>query len=114
MSIFEDIYCYKCHILFGVMAGHKNKLVEIGEVFYCPSGHSQCFTESTQSKLDKLREELQKEKIKIENSYRREDSLRKRLAATKGYITKLKKKEWKKVKRSVPNAARISRKTGVF
>lgn len=56
---FETIYCYKCGIPFAVPSNIRRRWVDSGDSFYCPSGHSQCYTEST---VQRLKKQLQQEK----------------------------------------------------
>jgi hypothetical protein len=53
---FETLTCYKCGYTFAVPQAAHRRLVEQGEVFFCPNGHSQCFTKS---EVQRLREQVE-------------------------------------------------------
>lgn len=66
MSIFleteyKTITCYKCQVLFAVTAKHKQRLLDTGDSFWCPNGHSQCYTESTVQKKERKIKELERQ-----------------------------------------------------
>lgn len=52
------INCYKCNVPFAIPKELKDYFLNQGPAteFYCPNGHSQCYTKS---RADKVREELQ-------------------------------------------------------
>lgn len=90
------IECYKCHISFCVPESLKRHRLDDGESFWCPNGHSQCYTEPNIKKLE--RQLAEKERL-LNNSREREESLRRsntvvnrQLAAQKGVVTKIKKR----------------------
>lgn len=58
---FEVITCYKCGVPFAVPGKMRQELMRTQETFYCPSGHSQCYSgETTEQRLKRLLEEKEK------------------------------------------------------
>ncbi len=58
---FEVITCYKCGVPFAVPAKMRQELIRTQESFYCPSGHSQCYTgETAEQRLKRQLEEKEK------------------------------------------------------
>lgn len=54
------LHCYKCRCPFGITRAHYDRAKASESVdFYCPNGHGQVFTETTESKLAR---ELAREK----------------------------------------------------
>lgn len=49
----EIIQCYKCAIPFSVPAEYKAHLRSSQEQFFCPNGHPQCYSVSTEDVLRK-------------------------------------------------------------
>lgn len=93
---FEVIHCYKCSIPFAVPAKTRRRWIDNGNSFYCPNGHSQCYTESNVQKLEK-KLELEKKRKEwaerdAENQRKRADTAERRRRAQKGVNTKLKKR----------------------
>lgn len=58
---FVVINCSTCKGLFALMRCHIERLHDSKETFYCPSGHAQCYTESTEEKLRRQLEEKERE-----------------------------------------------------
>lgn len=49
--------CCNCGIPFAMTQEFKNKRVHDGKNFYCPNGHSQCYTENTAKRIARLEAE---------------------------------------------------------
>lgn len=93
---FIVIDCCSCGISFCMTEDMQNRRRDDGKSFFCPNGHSQSYTEST---VDRLRKELEaKDKLllrekELSASYRRtKDTAMRSAAASRGAITKLKKR----------------------
>lgn len=91
---YEVVYCCKCSMPFAVPASIRSGWVEQGDNFYCPSGHSQHYTESD---VQKLKKELAQEKkykewaLQAANQNRdRADTAEKSRNAYKGIANKIK------------------------
>lgn len=90
------IDCPSCGVVFGITTELEQRRRADGERFYCPNGHWMTYTES---ELDKARKELMKAKARAdqlaaardEERFRRELTERS-LSATKGQVTKLRKR----------------------
>lgn len=87
------VNCYKCHvdILFSKEV-HAN-LLKTGEIFHCTNGHSQHFTESTVSVLEKKVKRLEERNDNLSNlssdRYAEIEHLNRRINGYKGYVKKL-------------------------
>ena len=68
----ETIICYKCAIPFAVPTQYKSHLHKSQDCFYCPNGHEQCYSKSTEQYL---REKLDAERIAAEKEKDRLRSL---------------------------------------
>lgn len=93
------VTCANCGVVFGLMDSHILKLRESGNGFYCPNGHSNVYRNSKDEQIKKLKKELDQEKRATEywqSSYRGEqgdhEQTRRRLSATKGALTKTKRR----------------------
>lgn len=103
-TTFTQVTCYKCHILFAVPDRFNNDRRRDHEGFWCPAGHVQYY--SGKSSEDKLRDELAREKHRLEQKEAAERRLLERLAserqahqgtvrrlnATRGVVTRHKNK----------------------
>lgn len=49
----KELTCYLCQVKFQVPDELYERRMGDGKNFYCPNGHSQCFTESTVTKLQR-------------------------------------------------------------
>ena len=93
----KKIECCNCHMAFGMTEEFYRERLRLRDSFYCPAGHAQHFTGKTEE--EKLREQLASKERALawEISQRRsaeaESTFRYRqLTATKGVVTKTKKK----------------------
>lgn len=88
--------CCDCGIVFGMPDYHKNRLLETGGSFYCPNGHGQHYTEPEVKRLQKLLSKVEKSATLYRQWYDAEQDdharTRRSLAATKGVLTKTKKR----------------------
>ncbi len=96
--------CINCGITFAYSKAHDNRLRETHANFFCPNGHSMCYTGKTEA--EKLRDELTREKHRTEQAQAdakywreakeravaREQAQERRVRAHKGIVTKLKKR----------------------
>jgi hypothetical protein len=66
---FEMVVCCKegCHIPFMITTKHRAKLMETGDWFYCPNGHSQHYSPTELSKAKKEIERLKSEQEETVN-----------------------------------------------
>jgi hypothetical protein len=55
MPIFESIECANCTIVFGVSPSFNIRRKQDQQLFWCPNGHSQVYSES---ETDRLRKSL--------------------------------------------------------
>lgn len=58
---FDEIRCCDCAMSFGVPVGHRDKLKESTQKFWCPNGHPQSYTVSTLTKVERERDLLRQQ-----------------------------------------------------
>lgn len=85
--------CYKCGVSFAMPTYFQQQRLEDKADFYCPNGHGQAYVESA---VERVRREMQA-KLDAETNrtamWKREAEGNKRsLIATKGQLTKIKKR----------------------
>ena len=88
--------CCTCGIPFGMPDYHQKKLKQKGGDFYCPNGHGQHYTNPEIPELKKRLKAAEEGKQLYKQWYQAEQSdhdyTRRRLSATKGVLTKTKKR----------------------
>lgn len=93
----ETIICYKCAIPFAVPLQYKTHLKSSQEYFYCPNGHDQMYTKSTETLL---REKMETQRLEHEQQLQAlqnrvtwanqdRDNAKKQQSVLKGKITKI-------------------------
>lgn len=94
--ILEAETCCTCGIPFGMPDYHKKKLLREGGTFHCPNGHGQHYNDPEIPKLKKQLKEVERQAALVESWYKAEQDdheyTRRRLSATKGVLTKTKKR----------------------
>jgi NAD-dependent SIR2 family protein deacetylase len=92
----ETDCCSVCGILFAMPWGKMQQLKQNGTTFYCPNGHQQRFgpttAEQLKAELERERQQLVLERQRHDQTKARAREAEKSLVATKGQITKLKKR----------------------
>jgi len=93
----EHITCANCGMVFAFPQHLMEKWRRTHEGFYCPSGHNNYFP--GQSDVEKLQRELKEARLEIKRAeYRAQtaqldrEQAQKQLSATRGQITKLRKR----------------------
>ena len=92
--------CWICGITFAMPRRFKNTLSAQGEKFYCPKG---CCLRYGEPQIEKLKKQLEDQKAKFEqrlkwseqrasNANKRADTAARSQAATKGHLTRHKKR----------------------
>lgn len=93
--------CCVCGCVFGISTKQREALLESHSYFYCPNGHSQHYTGKTEEQkrieaLEKERDALKRTKEWLEKDVEFERTARKeikaKLTATRGQLTKTKKR----------------------
>jgi hypothetical protein len=84
--------CVNCGVFFGMGDGFREQCLTDGRSFYCPNGHRQHYTESTQTKLRKAREEAEAERRRRRATQDLLAHEERRSAAARGQVTKIKKR----------------------
>lgn len=90
------VTCYKCGCDFGIPTHLRATLLETGQSFFCPNGHSQAYCES---EVDRLKKQVDQEKRnaewyrqQAETRGRARDRAEHQVRAYKGVITKTKRR----------------------
>lgn len=93
----EVIECAGCGMPFGITTRFQKDRRNDHQTFYCPSGHPNVYRGKTDA--DKLRDELETMKNRLQwatdraqGEERRHEATKRQLAARKGQVTKLKKR----------------------
>lgn len=81
--------CCNCGVLFAMAEDLHAERLEKGGSFWCPNGHSQHFTEPETSKLKRL---LKNAEATSASERRWREQAENRLRATKGVVTKLRRR----------------------
>lgn len=91
------IDCAKCHMTFGIPDRFQKDRRNDHATFYCPAGHDNYYP--GKSEAEKLREQLDRTKKSLEiehqlreGAQRRADAAQRSLSATKGVVTKMKRR----------------------
>lgn len=68
----EKTTCWKCGVVFAMPQHLMKTLCELGKdgEFYCPNGHSACFTESKADRLERELREQKCETMRVEQAKR--------------------------------------------
>ena len=90
------VECCTCGIRFGLPARYQRQLRELGKEFHCPNGHSLTYGKGEAEKLRHELKQIEMERNRLIDLHSVEQAAHKlaarRLAATKGQLTKLKKR----------------------
>lgn len=89
--------CAECGVVFGLEAGYQRQRRDDHQSFYCPNGHSLSY--AGKSEAERLKEDLKRrdsalawERDRRQGEQRRADHAERRLSATKGVVTKMRKR----------------------
>lgn len=89
--------CARCGIVFGIPTDYEERRRSDHNSFYCPSGHTNVY--NGKSEAEKLREQLaardraiEAERARVDYWRREQEQTKLRLSATKGQLTKTKKR----------------------
>lgn len=95
-TILDTVTCYRCGVLFAFPENLMRKLRDTGDTFWCPNGHGQIFTKTTQQKLDEALAKAKRDREFAETrigAYRDQAEAAERSnRALKGAATKLRKR----------------------
>lgn len=94
--VLETVTCCSCGMAFAMPDSYLRGLREKGDSFFCPAGHSQRFSEPEVKRLKKEVEAAKRQTEQYKKWYNAEqrdhEHTRNRLRATKGVLTKTKKR----------------------
>ncbi len=87
----------KCGVTFAINNEYRNRRVEDHRSFYCPSGHSMSYGEDNEAekqrkRADRLARTVEAREEEIRTEQRRLEIERRRHAATKGQLTKTRRR----------------------
>lgn len=86
--------CGECYIAFAIPQEKENRCLESGESWHCPNGHCRIYTKSDNAKLKEKLARVEADKDYYRNRtdelYNQKTHLERRVAATKGQVTKIK------------------------
>ena len=82
--------CCSCGVIFAMPKTLQEKYIENGKSFYCPMGHTMCYTESTGKKLRQAQERLREQRAYASTLIEQRDGALKRVSVHKGLITRMK------------------------
>lgn len=88
-TTYTVIDCCNCGALFAVPDQVDEELAQTGRLFYCPNGHGQSYTESTDAELRKAKDALAREQACNDQLRAERDASDRRASAAKGQVTKL-------------------------
>ena len=84
------VECSECGINYGLSGHYERKRTEDHKTFYCPNGHNQHFP--AESEAEKLRRQLKDQQKYADNLNAQLTQSESSLRATKGVVTKLRKR----------------------
>lgn len=82
--------CCSCGVVFAMPAQLREEMLRTGHYFYCPVGHSQHYTESTEKKLRRAEERLREERAYSSTLIKQRDGALRRVSVHKGVVTRMK------------------------
>lgn len=87
----ETIICYKCAIPFAVPSNYKRHLQSSQDDFFCPNGHEQRYTKSTEQILrEKIKDQEETFQRRLNWANQDNEMLKKERTVLKGKITRIK------------------------
>lgn len=89
LTVFVVESCINCHVQFAMTNDLRKQRLNDGKPFFCPNGHSQYYSESTEARL---RKQLNNAEESARFWRNQEQITHLSLRATKGQVTKLKRK----------------------
>lgn len=92
LTTYVVIDCCQCGALFGIPNDVDDELLRTGRSFYCPNGHPQHYTESTETKLQAERDKNARITAQLDQMRADRDAMERSRNATKGQLTKVKKR----------------------
>jgi hypothetical protein len=88
--------CAACGVVFAITEEFRASRQKDGKTFYCPNGHTLHYSESEaerlRKKLERTEQQLAWQRDMREGANRRADAAERKLRATKGVVTKMKKR----------------------
>jgi len=79
--------CCVCGVIFGMEKEYRQRMLDVGGSFTCPSGHKQHYSESTVEKLKKELAFCRNTTMSLRTRLKEKELS---LAATKGHLTRMK------------------------
>lgn len=91
-TTYTIIDCFKCGTLFALPDQVNDELVRTGRNFFCPNGHQQHYSESTEAKLKTERDRVARLNARLDQERAERAAAERRASAARGQITKIKKR----------------------
>lgn len=83
--------CVNCSIEFYMTEQLYKQRLEDGKSFFCPAGHSQYYTNSCKSKLEKAQKDIESLRRQLEDKEKYNKVLRKSIVAYRAWVTRLRR-----------------------
>ncbi len=81
--------CCACGVDFAMPTELRTRLLETGKTFYCPNGHGQHYSESTEAKLRQTEEKLREERAYASGLSKQLNGALKQISYKKRTITRM-------------------------
>lgn len=92
METLVPVTCCKCGVTFGLVAGHHSDLQRSGNMFYCPNGHGQVYSDDLDKQLERAKQQAQRERDRFLMERERKEAAQRSAAAYRGQVTKIKRR----------------------
>ena len=89
-TTYEVVDCPRCGQLFAITEEYVARRRDDGKTFYCPSGHSMSYTDTTQRQLQRERDRSARLAAQLDQARAERDATERRRRATKGQLTRVK------------------------
>jgi hypothetical protein len=88
----EATDCYNCGVTFAMPDNLMRRFRDSGNTFYCPNGHGQKFTETTEDQLRRTERALERAQASRRAAWDQADAAERSKRALRGANTKLRNK----------------------
>jgi hypothetical protein len=92
LTTLDTVSCYRCGVLFALPTSLMRRLLDTGATFYCPSGHPQHFTDTTEDRLRRAERLLELSRASRRAAQDQADAAERSNRALRGANTKLRKR----------------------
>lgn len=92
VTTYDVIACFSCGSLFAVPESVNDEWLRSGRSFYCPNGHSQHYTESTEKRLQAAKDRAARLAASLDQERAAHDATERSRRAIKGQVTRVKRR----------------------